>query len=237
MNHEQEREALMEEAARAAEASRRLKKRMIVVIVCLLVFAAVGFPLISLLDRMILASEGDKNDQNHNHTPPSSIIFATPDYEYDIMKDRDYLNLDRAVYFTNEDTGETIMLSEKDLQKYGDALPILVEMIDCIIQGDADRYNTLFSENYFANNEPEPPFTMQQLYDIHLTRVNVSEVIDERGKYTMHEYVVEYRIRWNNGTFRTDIGHDESKKQYFILSDSTGKGTLIDQIQQFNYRY
>jgi hypothetical protein len=47
---------------------------------------------------------------------------------------------------------------------------------------------------------------------------------------------VEYRIRNNNGTFRTDIGHDESRKQYFVLSDSTSRDVLIDQILGYKYR-
>ena len=33
-----------------------------------------------------------------------------------------------------------------------------------------------------------------------------------------------------------DIGHDESKKQYFILSDSVTGDVLIDQILDYNYR-
>ena len=85
--------------------------------------------------------------------------------------------------------------------------------------------------------EPEPPFTMQQVYDILITRVAVTDVVDEKlGKYTQYEYTVEYKIHKNNGTFRTDLGHDDSRKQYFILSDSTGSEVLIDQILGYQYK-
>ena len=77
---------------------------------------------------------------------------------------------------------------------------------------------------------------MQRLYDIKFTLVNETEKSDERGKYTQYEYEVEYKIQLNDGTFRTDIGHDESKKQYYILSDSVAGKVLIDQILNFNYR-
>ena len=106
-------------------------------------------------------------------------------------------------------------------------------MIERIIAGDADGYNDLFSSNYYENNDPEPPFTMQQVYDIKLTKVK--EMQTSQG-YTQYEFDVEYRIRHNNGTFRTDIDEGESRKQYFVLSDSTSKKVLIDQILGYNYQ-
>jgi hypothetical protein len=65
--------------------------------------------------------------------------------------------------------------------------------------------------------------------------MNETIIAGEKGKYTQYEYEVEYKIRLNDGTFRTDIGHDESKKQYFILSDSVSDDVLIDQILDYNY--
>jgi hypothetical protein len=106
-------------------------------------------------------------------------------------------------------------------------------MIECIIAGDSDGYNRLFSSNYYRNHDPEPPFTMQQLYDIKLTKVKEFET--DEG-YTQYDFEVEYRIRQNNCTFRNDIGEDESKKLYFVLSNSTSQNVLIDQIIGYNYK-
>ena len=59
----------------------------------------------------------------------------------------------------------------------------------------------------------------------------------DKGKaYTQYVFTVEYKIHKNNGTFRTDIGLDESRRQYFVLSDSTGKEVLIDQIRNVQYK-
>jgi hypothetical protein len=77
---------------------------------------------------------------------------------------------------------------------------------------------------------------MQRIYDIKFTKVSETTVPGEKGKYTQYEYEVEYKISRNDGLFRTDIGSDESKKQYFILSDSTSENVLIDQILDYNYR-
>lgn len=222
-----------EEQSRAArESTRRLKRNMIIVLVCMVAFAVVAIPLINILDKL----QNGENTEETGKLPPSSIIFATPDYEYDIMQDEEYLQLNRRIYHCDERSGLTEELTDKNIGGYGPAARVLREAINAIIAGDADAYNALFSDNYYVNNEPESPFTMQRLYDIKITKVNETIKSGEKGKYTQYEYEVEYKIRLNDGTFRTDIGHDESKKQFFILSDSVTGDVLIDQILPYNYR-
>lgn len=222
-----------EEQSRAArESTRRLKRNMIIVLVCMVAFVVVAIPLINILDKL----QNGENTEETGKLPPSSIIFATPDYEYDIMQDEEYLQLNRRIYHCDERSGLTEELTDKNIGGYGPAARVLREAINAIIAGDADAYNALFSDNYYANNEPESPFTMQRLYDIKITKVNETIKSGEKGKYTQYEYEVEYKIRLNDGTFRTDIGHDESKKLYFILSDSVTGDVLIDQILAYNYR-
>ena len=229
---DQQNQSFEEQSRQAKESTYKLKRNMIIVIACMVVFAAVAIPLISLLDRI---STGGTEEETHR--PPSSIIFATPDYEYDIMQDADYLELDRRIYYFNTKTGETEVVTEQNLASFGPAAAVLVDCINAIIAGDTEAYNALFSQNYYANHKPEPPFTMQRLYDIRLTLRNVSTVSGKNGKYDQYEYDVEYKIRLNDGTYRTDIGHDESKKQFFILSNSTSREVLIDQILDYNYTY
>lgn len=226
---DQQNQSFEEQSRQARESTRRLKRNMIVVLVCMVVFAVVAIPLINMLDGLQNGGEEEETKK----LPPSSIIFATPDYEYDIMQDQDYLQLDRRIYHCS--SGTTDVLTDKNISGYGAAAEILREYINAVIAGDADALNALFSENYFANHEAEPPFTMQRLYDIKLTKNNETLVVGEKGKYTQYEYEVEYKIRLNDGTFRTDIGHDESKKQYFVLSDSVTGEVLIDQILEYNY--
>ena len=221
-----------EEQSRAArESTRRLKRNMIVVLICMAVFVVIAVPLISFLENL---QNGGVSEETQK-LPPSSVIFATPDYEYDIMQDKDYLQLNRRIYHCDERSGLTEELTDKNITGYGPAAVVLREAIYAIIAGDADAYNELFSDNYYAKNDPEAPFTMQRLYDIKITKINESIQSGEKGKYTQYEYEVEYKIRLNDGTYRTDIGHDESKKQYFILSDSVTGDVLIDRILDYNY--
>ena len=222
-----------EEQSRAArESTRRLKRNMFIVLVCMVAFAVVAIPLINILDRL----QSDESEEEATKQTGNFFIPATPDYEYDIMQDEEYLQLNRRIYHCDERSGLTEELTDKNIGGYGPAARVLREAINAIIAGDADAYNSLFSDNYYANNEPESPFTMQRLYDIKITKVNETIKSGEKGKYTQYEYEVEYKIRLNDGTFRTDIGHDESKKQYFILSDSVTGDVLIDQILPYNYR-
>lgn len=221
-----------EQSRIAKESTRRLRRKMIIVLACMVVFAVIAIPLIDFLSNI----QNEKNKEEETKLPPSSIIFATPDFEYNIMEDENYLSLNRRIYHYDERYGITEELTDKNIAVYGPAATVLRDAINALIAGDADAYNALFSENYFVNHEPEAPFTMQRLYDIKFTLVNETEKSDERGKYTQYEYEVEYKIQLNDGTFRTDIGHDESKKQYYILSDSVAGKVLIDQILNFNYR-
>ena len=218
-----------EQSRQARESTRKLKQRMIIVIICLAVFTVIAIPLISFLDNL----EKQQSVEELESKKESTIIFFEPNWELDIMKDPAYLALDRTVYYNDVQYGITVALDQKNVNKYGPAVEVLNQMIQFIIAGDADGYNQLLSVNYLENNDFEPPFTMQQLYDIRISKVQETIV---NGQYTQYEFELEYRIRNNDGTFRTDIGSDESKRQYVILSNSTSNDVLIDQILGYKYK-
>ena len=225
----QEPQNFEEQSRQAMESTKRLKKRMVVVIICLAIFAVIAIPLISFLDKV----ENEGNREEIETHKSSTIIFHEADWDLDIMKEAGYISLDRTIYYCDSQYGMTVALDEKNKDDFGPAVIVLTSMIERIIAGDAEGYNQLLSANYFENHDPEPPFTMQQLYDIKLTKIKETET--SKG-YIQYEFEVEYRIRHNNGTFRTDIGDDESKKQYFVLSDSTSKEVLIDQILNYIHK-
>ncbi len=225
----QEPQNFEEQSRQARESTRRLKRRMITVIVCLIIFTVIAIPLISFLDRM----ESQGKEEEIETRKESTIIFYEANWELDIMKEPGYLAQNRTIYYCDAQYGLTEALDDKNRDDFGPAVEVLTRMIELIIAGDADGYNQLLSSNYYENHDPEPPFTMQQLYDIKLTKIKETQM---SAGYTQYEFEVEYRIRHNNGTFRTDIGDGESRKQYFILSDSTSREVLIDQILGYNYR-
>ena len=98
------------------------------------------------------------------------------------------------------------------MEEFGEAVTVLYNMIRRIIQGDTDGYNRLFTNAYRKANGEQERFAMQQLYDIVLTRSNTEQVTENGAIVTYQTFYVRYKIRLNNGTFRTDIGDDECNR-------------------------
>ncbi len=213
----------------AAEASRKLKRKIIIALVAMVAFAAIAIPLISLLD-----GNNADGDDPYKPSKPGSVIFYTPDYDrlVDIRKDPDYLNLDRDIYLVRGEVKKAI--PEDRISSQSPAVQVLYQLVQALIDGDADAYNALFSERYAADPDMLPleaPFTMQRIYDIVITEVEERSMSSaEDGKYTEYLYKLEYKISRNDGTYRVDIGHDTSGSQYFQLSDREGT-VLIDALR------
>ena len=97
-----------EAQARAAQAgARRLKRRILIVFVCMLVFMAIAIPLISFID----SQESQKTPEGAETHKSPSISFCTPDYDYDIMQDSEYLSLNRYFFYEDQTSGVTVMLA------------------------------------------------------------------------------------------------------------------------------
>ena len=211
-----------EDRRRAAEASRKLKRRIVIGLALAVVFAAVAIPLISFLNK----SSDDSGNASVQKPPKNpTVIFATPDYdrEVDIRSDPSYLKLNRAVRLKRGQY--TVVITENDLQSLSPAVGVLYKLIEAIIDGDAEDYNALFSDRYYAQDgaDPEDPFTMQRVYDIVIEEIREQSVTDATdGQYVEYIYSVEYKINRNDGTYRVDIGHDAAKPQYFMLTDRGG---------------
>ena len=79
-------------------------------------------------------------------------------------------------------------------------------------------------------------FTAQKLYNITITLQSREEVTEEGQTYNREIYVVEYMIRQNNGTFRTDVGSDAIRKQLVVVTDREGE-MKIDTVSSVTYSY
>ncbi len=213
-----------EEARHAREATKRLKRRMLIVIACMVAFVAIAIPLINVLEQVT----NEKENPPAQTVRPGSVIFYTPDYDANILKDPEYLELDRD--FRLKDGNITTTLDPKRIHSYSPGIGVIYELVNAVINGDADAYNALFSDAYFDENDPEPPFTMQRVYDIVIVKIREQTVVSETaGKYSEYIYELEYKINRNDGTYRTDIGHDASRSQYFCITDKEGE-VKIDRL-------
>ncbi|NLW73775.1 MAG: hypothetical protein GX057_02610 [Clostridiales bacterium] len=204
------------------EETRKLKRIILCCFAAMLLFVILYFsaaPLINMIAKML--EERDKDVYNPTR---QTIIFHTPDYNENIYDDEYYMGLDRSIYYRELDTGVTVAIEAEDYDSYDESVRFMVDFVNYIIAGDAESYNACFEEAYFEveGNDEKEAFTMQKLYNILITKI--SETKDG------YLFTLEYMIKDNNGTFRTDIGSDASRKQYITLTDKTGK-LLIEKIE------
>jgi len=233
----------------AREQTKKLKKIIIITFCVMVAFVVVYFIFSAFLSDAItetltgyfpwikeILDDGVGNEyQGNNFTD----IFYPIDYDHDIMQDKEYLGLDRNVYYyaSSDQYGSVVVLDEDNCGKQAMGVTLLYEFVEAIIAGDVDTYNACFSDYYFEHKEiePDPGFTMTQLYDIKITNMGQRRVSDELGEYTQYEFVLQYSIHKNNGTFRSDIGSDESAANYIVITDRNGK--LLIENTLFPYHF
>ena len=143
------------------------------------------------------------------------IYFYPADYDYNIFDNAVYSSIDseRLIYYT--DYPDTTIITE-NINEYGALGEFLMDYFDTIINGDTEKYNSFLTENYIKENGKTAQFTMQMLYDLEVEKEN-EEFVKEGtlAGYTIYEFKFTYKIMFNNGTFRNDIGSDEARPQYF----------------------
>ena len=192
-----------------------------------------GALIIVLLSLVMLGMVADKDDKEQDsiHT----YIFYEPDYDYDIMNDIKYLDLDRQIYFENPELGLTVVVDKDKLDDVPsdqkEFVSLLCDFVNYAIFGRSEDFNALFSDEYVdADGKLKIDFTMQQLYNIKITYVdNFSEVVDGVTQES-YDYWIEYMIRKNNGTFRNDMESDCTRKEYIRITkreESIGIDALI----------
>ena len=234
----------------AREQTKKLKKIIIITFCAMLAFVVVYFIFTTFFSQAFtetlygyfpwledLVTGGAGNEYQGNDF---TILFYPIDYDYDIMKDKEYLGLDRKIYYYADKTqlGTMLELDDSNRDKQARGVVLLCDMVESIIMGDADAYNACFSDYYFEHKgvEPDPGFTMTQLYEIKITNFGEQKITDKKlGTYTEYHFVLEYKIHKNNSTFRNDIGSDGSAATYIIITDRNGKLLIEDMF--YGYRF
>lgn len=180
------------------------------------------------------------------HNTSSETTHKTPEFKFSdeyitdkeiFNRDEDYLAYDRTIYFYDPQTGVTEGIEEGNYDNFGAGAELLCKMIASIIDGDAEAYNAFFSDIYYKENERKSAFSMQKLYDILITEYSKSEETNENGgTYKEYIYELKYKIKSNNGSFRSDMGSDNIRTQYFLITNRSGK-LQIDGIYTYGERY
>lgn len=192
---------------------KRNRKKSIIIIATLFGFI-IGLVALSLVIIGIV-SAGDEDSVGSS----STYIFHEADYDFDIMSDPGYIELDRQIYFNNPELGLTVAITKEnnpdvpnDQKEY---VMLLCDFIEYAIAGKSKELNSLFSQEYIeAGGKTKLDFTMQQLYNIKISYIQNSSEIVEGNTNTSYDYWLEYMIRNNNGTFRSDMESDCIRREY-----------------------
>lgn len=167
-------------------------------------------------------------NKNQEEKTGNTIIFHEADYDYDIMQNSEYLALDRNIKFENPETGITIEIIDGNLEDvpaiFHDSVSLIIDYVNYAIGGETDSLNALFSDEYVeADGKLKMDFTMQQLYNIKITYVASLSTETDGYSYPSYDYWLEYMIHKNNGTFRSDLGSDCTRKEYVRVTDRNGR--------------
>ena len=201
------------------ENSKRMKKRILIILGCVLAGLLLLFLCVQVLQwvQALHASKNNAKDPN---------ISFYPTYEGDILKNEQYLERNRLVYYCDDPYGYgvTKAITNENRSEFNAQVLFLYQYVQLIIAGDEDAYNACFSEDYFKDADPQGPFSPQMLHNIKI-------------RYYMREsanvvtYRLDYMIYRNDGTFRRDIGSDVSRYQ-LITVRTDGNGEIwIDEIR------
>ena len=217
----------MNEEKREKESLKKQKKIILIVIISLIGFAILYF-LIGLIDFDALFKKNEKNEEK-----PINIYFYDESYSEYPSEDEWYMNEAfkniTYVYGTGTIFSDEIQ-TEKDAKDKSENLLLLYDMIECIKSGDDESYNKCFSSYYFKSHTRQEKFTKQKIYDIIITELPAENKSADGKVFIEYTYTIEYRIRHNNGTLRSDIGSDQSRKQYVKISNRCGEGIKIDDM-------
>lgn len=205
---------------------KKKKKRMLIGILIVTILGAVSYVLLE--NPQIFEAKKDSAPTSMYSDKLYSYVFYPSDYNLDVTADETYMGYDRLLHYKSGSV--TIDVSAEDAVGYNDAVAFFVDYFDTVIAGDADTYNTYFTDKYYESAKPYGRFAPQMIYDILIEQL--SEKTTDEG-ITTWGFNVSYKIHRNDGSFRNDLPSDASKKLYFeLLGDKSGS-VKIDRITYY----
>ena len=209
-----------EELAELRLQSGKMKKKLI------LILGGICLAVVALFAVIVLISPKDEEGnlpENPIRTYEDADFYEP--YQGDIMKNKEYLALDRKVYYSDGSGMET-SIEEDNLNEFDNNVIFLYKYLQTIVAGDCGSYNACFNQAYYQNNSPMGSFNPQMLYGSKITFYSRGN--DDQGVWVT--YKLEYMIHRNDGSFRRDILSDASLPQYITLRNDSEYGISIEKI-------
>lgn len=200
---------------------KTVQKRIIIILVAVVCIIPILLGAIYAINLYVKAK---------NKMPEQTINYNwyPADFNENIFEDEEYMKLIEYEFISYTEGSVTQIIDKETANIYGKEVSFMVNYLYSIVEGNADKYNSFFSDEYYESANKKDAFTMQKIYDVDLKKQSLEKVEEKGNTYTKCTFVLSYRIFENNGTFRKDIG-DGSKEQYITFTDRNGR-FLIDSI-------
>ena len=223
-------------------AYKKKKKRILIIVLAIVtLLGAVSYVFTYHGEDVAAFFRSFKKGKNGAHSDYSdelhSYAFFKTDYNLDPTKDETYMkNKTRFLWYQDGAVRVGNPFDDMNLwAEYNDAVRFFVKYFQTILAGDAETYNTFFTERYFRDNKEQERFAPQMIYDIVVEQL--SETTGNDGT-TEWIFKVSYNIHRNDGSFRNDIPPVDglevsgSRPLYFrLIGDASGQ-VLIDEISR-----
>ncbi len=188
-----------------------------------------------LIVMSIVALLISKLENNAPEEQQNKYQFDYADYNEDITEDKVYMGYDRNIYYTNPDGYMTVSVERDNMEDvsevYREPVLFLMDCIDAMIAGDVSKYNSFFGAEYYKNTDstPKESFTPQKLYSITITAVTYwyDDSSDSGVRY--YNFGLDYMIKNNNGTLRSDMGSDAIRRIYLTIKEENDTFSIIDR--------
>lgn len=206
--------------------NKKKDKKKAYILITVLCVVGIGSAVLLQNPQWFERKTEEKNTSMYSNRIVSYSFYPT-DYNLDVTADETYMGLNRYLYYTNG--AETIAITDGNYAQHGVAIAFFGQYFETVIAGDADTYNTYFTEHYYETNDPHERFAPQMLYNLNVKKL-WEEIEDDT--VTRYAFDVTYMIHRNDGTFRNDIDSDSSKTLYFELVEENNI-VKIDRITYY----
>lgn len=195
------------------------------IIIVLLAALLLVCALLSALLYFIRKSDKDSKITEDDYLTKSFRDYYEEDYDADILKDEDYLELNREILYS-EPSGYEYYISRNNFDSLDESQKFFVQYFDVLVSGEYEKYPNLFAKGYINNPDgfeknPNRKFTKQRIYDINVTFLgesdNTKNYTYDGKKCAFSFYEVSYSILKNDGTFRRDLAERAKRPLVFEL--------------------
>ncbi|MHC1693771.1 MAG: hypothetical protein AB9835_00545 [Eubacteriales bacterium] len=214
----------------ANTARKKLLKRILLIVAAVLLITGIVTGVLTVIENYL---KDKKAKELEELDKPKSYIFFEPDYDENIFDDPIYMDKIRSIAYS--DGIVKTLITDGDFSAFPPQVKFFEGYFDAAIKGDAETYNTLFTDEYYESNEKRDRFTMQKIHDIEVELLE--SYTTNTGKTVEYNiYKVTYTILKNNGTFRNDMPEGSYVPQRFELVTTDGV-TKINSIKAYKTIY